>query len=42
MMDLIVYKVFFGLLYQVLSPLKEGVVVDDWELVDSIWDHAFR
>ncbi|OMO49711.1 Actin-related protein [Corchorus olitorius] len=28
-------------LVQVLSPLKDGVVVD-WEIVDSIWDHAFK
>ncbi|XP_022729061.1 actin-related protein 4-like [Durio zibethinus] len=26
---------------EVLSPLKDGVVVD-WEIVDSIWDHAFK
>ncbi|KAJ4713353.1 Actin-related protein [Melia azedarach] len=26
---------------EVLSPLKDGVVVD-WDIVDSIWDHAFR
>ncbi|KAL5751358.1 hypothetical protein ACOSP7_025961 [Xanthoceras sorbifolium] len=26
---------------EVLSPLKDGVVAD-WDLVDSIWDHAFR
>ncbi|XVF47470.1 hypothetical protein PTKIN_Ptkin03bG0111200 [Pterospermum kingtungense] len=25
----------------VLSPLKDGVVVD-WDIVDSIWDHAFK
>ncbi|KAF3448878.1 hypothetical protein FNV43_RR09594 [Rhamnella rubrinervis] len=25
----------------VLSPLKDGIVAD-WDLVDSIWDHAFR
>lgn len=26
---------------EVLSPIKDGVVVD-WDMVDSIWDHAFR
>lgn len=26
---------------EVLSPIKDGVVVD-WDIVDSIWDHAFR
>ncbi|KAG7944536.1 hypothetical protein I3843_15G106800 [Carya illinoinensis] len=26
---------------EVLSPIKDGVVVD-WEMVDSIWDHALR
>ncbi|PIA34573.1 hypothetical protein AQUCO_03700099v1 [Aquilegia coerulea] len=26
---------------EVLSPVKDGVVVD-WDIVDSIWDHAFR
>ncbi|KAF5730378.1 actin-related protein 4-like [Tripterygium wilfordii] len=26
---------------EVLSPLKDGIVVD-WDMVDSIWDHAFR
>ncbi|WRX34760.1 Actin family - like 10 [Theobroma cacao] len=26
---------------EVLSPLKDGVVVD-WDIVDSIWDHAFK
>ncbi|KAI4350889.1 hypothetical protein L6164_005295 [Bauhinia variegata] len=26
---------------EVLSPLKDGVVVD-WDIVDNIWDHAFR
>lgn len=26
---------------QVLSPLKDGIVAD-WDIVDSIWDHAFR
>ncbi|KAL5815613.1 hypothetical protein ACOSQ4_026254 [Xanthoceras sorbifolium] len=26
---------------EVLSPLKDGVVAD-WDLVDSIWDYAFR
>uniref|UniRef100_F6GTJ1 Actin-related protein 4A n=1 Tax=Vitis vinifera TaxID=29760 RepID=F6GTJ1_VITVI len=25
---------------EVLSPIKDGVVVD-WDIVDSIWDHAF-
>ncbi|XP_050235722.1 actin-related protein 4-like [Mercurialis annua] len=26
---------------EVLSPIKDGVVVD-WDIVDSIWDHTFR
>ncbi|KAI8017718.1 Actin-related protein 4 [Camellia lanceoleosa] len=26
---------------EVLSPIKDGVVVD-WDIVESIWDHAFR
>ncbi|KAF6151927.1 hypothetical protein GIB67_010501 [Kingdonia uniflora] len=26
---------------EVLSPIKDGVVVD-WDMVDNIWDHAFR
>ncbi|GAV84426.1 Actin domain-containing protein [Cephalotus follicularis] len=26
---------------EVLSPIKDGIVVD-WDIVDSIWDHAFR
>ncbi|KAJ8749404.1 hypothetical protein K2173_018897 [Erythroxylum novogranatense] len=26
---------------EVLSPLKDGVVVD-WDIADSIWDHALR
>ncbi|XP_058083983.1 actin-related protein 4 isoform X1 [Magnolia sinica] len=26
---------------EVLSPMKDGVVVD-WDIVDNIWDHAFR
>ncbi|KAK6925230.1 Actin family [Dillenia turbinata] len=26
---------------EVLSPIKDGVVAD-WDIVDSIWDHAFR
>ncbi|XP_022134917.1 actin-related protein 4 [Momordica charantia] len=26
---------------EVLSPIKDGVIVD-WDIVDSIWDHAFR
>ncbi|XP_043713789.1 actin-related protein 4 isoform X1 [Telopea speciosissima] len=26
---------------EVLSPIKDGVVVN-WDIVDSIWDHAFR
>ncbi|XP_061357369.1 actin-related protein 4-like isoform X2 [Gastrolobium bilobum] len=26
---------------EVLSPFKDGVVAD-WDIVDSIWDHAFR
>ncbi|XP_028080475.1 actin-related protein 4-like isoform X3 [Camellia sinensis] len=26
---------------EVLSPIKDGVVVD-WDIVDSIWDHVFR
>ncbi|KAH1251773.1 Actin-related protein 4A [Glycine max] len=26
---------------EVLSPLKNGVVVD-WNIVDNIWDHALR
>ncbi|EXB56752.1 hypothetical protein L484_003014 [Morus notabilis] len=25
---------------EVLSPMKDGIVAD-WDLVDSIWDHAF-
>ncbi|XP_038678863.1 actin-related protein 4-like isoform X2 [Tripterygium wilfordii] len=26
---------------EVLSPLKDGIVVD-WDIVDNLWDHAFR
>ncbi|XP_004515316.1 actin-related protein 4 isoform X2 [Cicer arietinum] len=26
---------------EVLSPLKDGIVAD-WDIVDSIWEHAFR
>ncbi|XP_022850063.1 actin-related protein 4-like [Olea europaea var. sylvestris] len=26
---------------QVLSPIKDGIVVD-WDMVESIWDHALR
>ncbi|KAK8545087.1 hypothetical protein V6N12_025937 [Hibiscus sabdariffa] len=26
---------------EVVSPLKDGVVVD-WDIVDNIWDHAFK
>ncbi|KAJ7978428.1 Actin-related protein [Quillaja saponaria] len=26
---------------EILSPLKDGIVLD-WDIVDSIWDHAFR
>lgn len=26
---------------EVISPFKDGVVVD-WDIVDNIWDHAFR
>ncbi|KEH28123.1 actin-related protein ARP4 [Medicago truncatula] len=26
---------------EVVSPLKDGIVAD-WDIVDSIWDHAFR
>jgi actin-like protein 6A len=26
---------------EMLSPLKDGVIVD-WDIVDSIWEHAFR
>ncbi|GAB2295388.1 Actin- protein 4 [Dionaea muscipula] len=26
---------------EVLSPIKDGVVAD-WDIVDAIWDHAFR
>ncbi|PON39018.1 Actin-related protein [Trema orientale] len=26
---------------EVLSPTKDGIVAD-WDLVDSIWDHAFK
>lgn len=26
---------------EVLSPFKDGVVAD-WDIIDSIWDHAFR
>ncbi|KAL6973551.1 Actin-related protein 4 [Sarracenia purpurea var. burkii] len=26
---------------EVLSPMKDGVVLD-WDMVESIWDHAFR
>ncbi|KAL9260217.1 Actin-related protein [Drosera capensis] len=26
---------------EVLSPIKDGVVTD-WDIVDAIWDHAFR
>ncbi|GLT51974.1 hypothetical protein SLA2020_253430 [Shorea laevis] len=26
---------------EVLSPFKDGVVAD-WDIVDSIWDHAFK
>lgn len=35
------FELLMSLCYQVLSPLKDGVVVD-WDIVDSIWDHAFR
>lgn len=27
--------------FQVLSPMKDGVVVD-WDMVENIWDHALR
>ncbi|KAJ6803309.1 actin-related protein 4 isoform X2 [Iris pallida] len=26
---------------EVISPIKDGIVVD-WDIVDNIWDHAFR
>ncbi|MQM00966.1 hypothetical protein Taro_033710 [Colocasia esculenta] len=26
---------------EVVSPIKDGVIVD-WDIVDNIWDHAFR
>ncbi|CAA7403417.1 unnamed protein product [Spirodela intermedia] len=26
---------------EVVSPIKDGIVVD-WDIVDNIWDHAFR
>ncbi|KAJ4879461.1 Actin-related protein 4 [Raphanus sativus] len=26
---------------EILSPIKDGVV-SDWDLVDNIWEHAFR
>nr|XP_025676491.1 actin-related protein 4A isoform X2 [Arachis hypogaea] len=26
---------------EVVSPLKDGIVAD-WDIVDNIWDHAFR
>ncbi|PKI79498.1 hypothetical protein CRG98_000129, partial [Punica granatum] len=26
---------------EVISPFKDGIVAD-WDIVDSIWDHAFR
>ncbi|XP_057969357.1 actin-related protein 4 [Malania oleifera] len=26
---------------EVVSPIKDGVIAD-WDIVDSIWDHAFR
>ncbi|OUZ99180.1 Actin-related protein [Macleaya cordata] len=26
---------------EVLSPIKDGVVVD-WDMVDNVWEHAFR
>ncbi|KAG1361203.1 putative Actin-related protein 4 [Cocos nucifera] len=26
---------------EVVTPIKDGVVVD-WDIVDNIWDHAFR
>ncbi|XP_071901839.1 actin-related protein 4A-like isoform X1 [Coffea arabica] len=26
---------------EVLSPIKDGIVAD-WEIVESIWDHAFK
>ncbi|KAL0651566.1 hypothetical protein Bca4012_094257 [Brassica carinata] len=26
---------------EILSPIKDGIV-SDWDLVDNIWDHAFR
>lgn len=29
------------LLIQVISPFKDGFVVD-WDIVDNIWNHAFR
>lgn len=32
---------FIFLCLQVLSPFKDGIVAD-WDIVDSIWDHAFR
>uniref|UniRef100_A0A6N2N2J3 Actin-related protein 4 n=1 Tax=Salix viminalis TaxID=40686 RepID=A0A6N2N2J3_SALVM len=37
------FRVFlsFTAFHQVLSPLKDGIVAD-WDIVDSIWDHAFR
>lgn len=31
----------FSAFHQVLSPFKDGIVAD-WDIVDSIWDHAFR
>lgn len=27
--------------HQVLSPIKDGIV-SDWDLVDNIWEHAFK
>ena len=41
------FSLFFGcaliyrILFQVVSPIKDGIVVD-WDIVDNIWDHAFR
>jgi len=28
-------------LFQILSPTKDGIVTD-WDMVDNVWDHAFR
>lgn len=30
-----------GLSCQVISPIRDGMVVD-WDIVENIWDHAFR